>query len=62
MFLDDDLPKKISDAPVPRVLKPLSVGMMHEYIAWLHEEVARVEQEITQRNAIKHSAELLFKS
>lgn len=62
MFLDDDLPKKISDAPVARMLKPLSVSMMRDYIAWLNAETARVEQEIIEREAIKSSAELLFKS
>lgn len=62
MFLDEELPRKITDAPVPRALKPLSVEMMREYIAWLHEEITRVEHEIMERQAIKNSAELLFKS
>lgn len=59
-FLDEELPKK-KEIPTPRNLERLSVGELHDYIAWLREEIARTEADITRKEAAGSAANAFFK-
>jgi uncharacterized small protein (DUF1192 family) len=61
MFLDEDLPKKKSDAPTPRNLESMSVAELHEYIAWLKGEIVRTEADIKKKQAASAAADGFFK-
>ena len=60
MFDDEDQRK--SKADFPRDLERLSVQDLKDYIADLHEEIARVEADISRKQASQDAAAAIFKS
>ena len=61
MFLDDEIDKK-SGKPAPRDLTDMSVHELQEYKTDLKAEIARVDQNIEQKNAHKSAIDGLFKT
>ncbi len=57
----DDLPKKKITHEMGQDLSLLSVGELAERVAFLKEEIARLEAEMTRKNASKSAADLFFK-
>jgi uncharacterized small protein (DUF1192 family) len=57
----DDLPKKKITHEMGQELALLSVGELAERIALLKEEIARLEAEMTRKNASKSAADMFFK-
>jgi uncharacterized small protein (DUF1192 family) len=57
----DDLPKKKITHDMGQDLTLLSVGELHERIALLKEEIARIEGEMARKNASKSAADTFFK-
>jgi len=62
MFMEEDLPKKPSNLLVPPVLDKLSVRELEAYKADLLAETARVDAEITKKQAHIKAAGDIFKS
>ncbi len=60
MITDDDSDPKTKRAK-PRSLDKLSVPELHDYVAQLREEIARVEQEISKKDKHKNAAAAFFK-
>ena len=57
----DDLPKKKITHEMGQDLSLLSVGELAERVAFLKEEIARLEAEMSRKNASKSAADLFFK-
>ncbi len=57
----DDLPKKKITHEIGQELALLSVGELTERIAFLQEEIARLEAEMKRKNASKSAADMFFK-
>ena len=57
----DDLPKKKIIHEMGQELALLSVGELAERIALLKDEIARLEAEVTRKNASKSAADTFFK-
>ena len=60
-FDDDDRPKKKTTHEIGEKLALLSVGELKERIALLKEEIARLEADISGKQASKSAADLFFK-
>ncbi|MCB1591500.1 MAG: DUF1192 domain-containing protein [Alphaproteobacteria bacterium] len=60
-MLDEDLPRKKSDAAFPRNLERLSVAELAEYIAELEGEIVRVRADMERKKASQDAASSLFK-
>lgn len=56
---EDDRPKPKAPG-LPRLLEPLSIEEMEDYLAELDAEIARVRQEIDRRGLKRGAAEALF--
>ncbi len=57
----DDLPKKKITHEMGQDLSLLSVGELAERVAFLKEEIARLEAEMSRKNVSKSAADLFFK-
>jgi len=57
----DELPKKKISHEIGQELALLSVGELKERIALLKDEIARLEAEMTRKNASKSAADTFFK-
>ena len=57
----DELPKKKLTHEMGQDLALLSVGELGERITLLKEEIARLEAEVTRKQASKSAADLFFK-
>ena len=57
----DDLPKKKISHEMGEELALLSVGELAERVALLKDEIARLEAEMTRKNASKSAADMFFK-
>ncbi|MDP6951566.1 MAG: DUF1192 domain-containing protein [Alphaproteobacteria bacterium] len=63
MDIFDDTPRTSAvEAALPRKLDSLSVDALHDYIAELEAEVARVRAEIEKKQGLHQAAEQVFKS
>jgi uncharacterized small protein (DUF1192 family) len=58
---DEDRPKKKLVHEIGQDLTLLSVAELNELIALLKEEIARLEADITKKQASKSAADLFFK-
>jgi uncharacterized small protein (DUF1192 family) len=58
---DEDRPKKKLVHEIGQDLTLLSVAELNERIALLKEEIARLEADITKKQASKSAADLFFK-
>lgn len=61
MFLDDEIDKKTGKGK-PRDLTNMSVSELEEYKAELNAEIARVDENIKNKNAHKNAIDGLFKT
>ncbi len=61
MFLDDEIDKKTGKGK-PRDLTNMSVSELEEYKADLNAEIARVDENIENKNAHKNAIDGLFKT
>lgn len=61
MLTDDDTDPKTRRAK-PRLLDPMSVPELKEYVVHLQAEIARAEAEIAKREKHKSAADAIFKS
>jgi uncharacterized small protein (DUF1192 family) len=59
MDLDELEPRR--QKPEKRILDPLSVEELQEYIVELEEEITRVRQAIVAKQAVRSGAESLFR-
>jgi uncharacterized small protein (DUF1192 family) len=59
---DEDRPKKKLVHEIGQDLTLLSVAELNERIALLKEEIARLEADITKKQASKSAADLFFKT
>jgi len=57
----DELPKKKITHEMGQELALLSVGELNERIAFLKEEIARLEAEMKRKQATKSAADMFFK-
>jgi uncharacterized small protein (DUF1192 family) len=58
---EDDRPKKKIAHEIGQNLTLLSVGELNERIAFLKEEISRLEADIRSKQASKSAADLFFK-
>jgi uncharacterized small protein (DUF1192 family) len=58
---DDDRPKKKVSHEIGQDLTLLSVRELNERIALLNDEIARLEADITKKQASRSAADMLFK-
>ena len=58
---DDDRPKKKISHEIGQDLTLLSVRELNERIALLRDEIARLEADITKKQASRSAADLFFK-
>jgi uncharacterized small protein (DUF1192 family) len=58
---DDDRPKKKIAHEIGQDLSLISVAELHERVALLREEIARLETDITAKQTKRQSAEQFFK-
>jgi uncharacterized small protein (DUF1192 family) len=58
---DDDRPKKKTVHEIGQDLSLLSVGELNERVALLREEIARLEANMTSKQASKSAADQFFK-
>ncbi len=59
-MFDDDLEPQKKAAPLKN-LEPMSLDELNNYIKDMHEEIARVEQEIERKKAHMDAASSIFK-
>ncbi len=60
-MMDDDRPKKKIAHEIGQDLTLLSVAELHERIALLKEEIARLEADILKKQSSRKSADQFFK-
>lgn len=61
MAQDEDLPVRRRHHLEPLVLDTLSVEELREYIQELHNEIARVEADISRKQSHRSAADAFFK-
>jgi uncharacterized small protein (DUF1192 family) len=62
MAIDEDDPKPKKPAGLePRILDRLSIEELREYIEELRVEIARAEEDIARKQAVRAGAEAFFK-
>jgi uncharacterized small protein (DUF1192 family) len=61
MLTDDDTDPKTRRAK-PRLLDPMSVPELKEYVLQLQSEITRAEAEIAKREKHKNAADAIFKT
>ena len=59
--MDTDDLEPVRKQPQKRDLEPMSIAALHEYIAELETEIARVRAAIADKEGVRGSAEALFK-
>ncbi len=60
-FDEDDKPKKKLVHEIGQDLRLLSAGELTERITLLKEEIARLEADMAQKQAVKSAADMFFK-
>ena len=58
----DEIAKSKRPQEFPRSIDGYSLSQMHEYIAELQAEIAKVQKEIDKRGDVRAKAEAFFKS
>jgi uncharacterized small protein (DUF1192 family) len=58
---DDDGPKPKPTLVTPRLLEPMGVEELRDYITALRAEIARAESEITRKQGHRGAADALFR-
>lgn len=60
MIDDEDLPRKKSDAPVPRKLEGLSQEDLNDYLSYLDGEIQRTRDYLNSKSSMVAAAQALF--
>ncbi len=60
--MDEDEPRRVATASLPRPLEGLSIADLEAYRVLLEREIGRVDAELARRRSVRGAAEALFRS